>query len=639
LIAPLAGRSIIDQNSPARLVARSVGSRIERPFDAPMSQETTRAPADDGPSRDGGGPGASTVQSPPRTWRGIARQLGPGLIIAGSIVGSGELIMTTRTGAQAGISLLWLIVVGCVIKVFVQIELGRYAVSSGETTLTALNRVPGPRWKLNWIVWFWLAMIVAGFGQLGGIIGGVGQSLAIALPITGDYRAAVALPAEGELKHYLSWKTKLPEERRKAESKSEPERSKELERVNRVERGQKYIAAKLEGANYTGRGTAADQAREKHRQRARQAVADITEAMRLEAAAQTGPLDSTDQKRLEDLRGDIKRILDPYSLDDRLWCAAIAAVTIGLLVRGKYRLVEFSSTLLVVAFTFVTIGNVFALQTHAEFHFTISDLARGFGLPESQGEVNPLVTALATFGIIGVGASELVTYPYWCLEKGYARFTGPRTADESWTARARGWMKVMHCDAFMSMVLYTIATLAFFLTGASVLHRQGLDPEGMRMVSTLMEQYRPVFGDYAAWLFLVGAFAVLYSTLLVATASHSRTLTDCCKVAGLMSRENPLAHRRSVSLWCLSIPLIALAIYGTGADPVTLVTIGGFMQAILLPMLGLAALYFRFKLSDERLRPGRAWDILLVLSCLGMLVAGVWGGIEGVQKLVKLLAS
>ncbi len=37
--------------------------------------------------------------SPPTTLPGILRQLGPGLIIAGAIVGSGELIATTATGA------------------------------------------------------------------------------------------------------------------------------------------------------------------------------------------------------------------------------------------------------------------------------------------------------------------------------------------------------------------------------------------------------------------------------------------------------------------------------------------------------------------------------------------------------------
>ena len=80
------------------------------------------------------------TKMPPRTVLGVLRQLGPGLIIAGSIVGSGELIATTKTGAEAGFWLLWLIIIGCVIKVFIQVEFGRYAISSGTTTCGIMNR-------------------------------------------------------------------------------------------------------------------------------------------------------------------------------------------------------------------------------------------------------------------------------------------------------------------------------------------------------------------------------------------------------------------------------------------------------------------------------------------------------------------
>ena len=48
----------------------------------------------------------------PRTALGIARQLGPGLIITAIIVGSGELIVTPKLGAAHGFDLLWFIVVG-----------------------------------------------------------------------------------------------------------------------------------------------------------------------------------------------------------------------------------------------------------------------------------------------------------------------------------------------------------------------------------------------------------------------------------------------------------------------------------------------------------------------------------------------
>ena len=131
----------------------------------------------------------SGIETPPTTIRGILSRLGPGLIIAGSIVGSGELIATTATGAQAGFTLLWLILIGCVIKVFVQVELGRHSLISGRRTMTAMNDVPGPRFAVrgvgaNWLVCYWILVFLVSIGQLGGIVGGVGQALAISAPLT-----------------------------------------------------------------------------------------------------------------------------------------------------------------------------------------------------------------------------------------------------------------------------------------------------------------------------------------------------------------------------------------------------------------------------------------------------------------------
>ena len=145
------------------------------------------------------------VEAPTRL-RGILRQVGPGLIIAGTVVGSGELIATTKTGAQAGIDLLWLIILACLIKVFVQIEIGRHTITHGETTLSALNRLPGPRLRVNWLIWYWFVMMAANTGGMGAIVGGVGQALALAFPITGDYSRAIQLPSELELKRYIAWK-------------------------------------------------------------------------------------------------------------------------------------------------------------------------------------------------------------------------------------------------------------------------------------------------------------------------------------------------------------------------------------------------------------------------------------------------
>ena len=79
------------------------------------------------------------IQEPPVSLWAALKKIGPGIILAGSIVGSGELLLTTSLGANYGFAFLWLIIFSCIIKVFVQTELGRYAISSGKPTLGAIN--------------------------------------------------------------------------------------------------------------------------------------------------------------------------------------------------------------------------------------------------------------------------------------------------------------------------------------------------------------------------------------------------------------------------------------------------------------------------------------------------------------------
>src|SRR5690606_16407062 len=65
---------------------------------------------------------------------------------------------------------------GCLLKVFVQLELGRYTVLEGRTTLQMLNSMPGPRGFVSWLVWIWLLMFVATFFQVAGMVGGIASA-------------------------------------------------------------------------------------------------------------------------------------------------------------------------------------------------------------------------------------------------------------------------------------------------------------------------------------------------------------------------------------------------------------------------------------------------------------------------------
>ena len=72
-----------------------------------------------------------------------------------------------------------------------------------------------------------------------------------------------------------------------------------------------------------------------------------------------------------------------------------------------------------------------------------------------------------------------------CIPTGASRRAtrGSSGRDEpapEWIARARGWIRVMHFDILCSLVIYTMATVAFYLLGAGVLHRMGVDSGGAR---------------------------------------------------------------------------------------------------------------------------------------------------------------
>ena len=432
------------------------------------------------------------IAEPPRSLLSALSKIGPGLILAASIVGTGELINTTALGAKQGFVLLWLILASCVVKVFVQVEMGRYAITRGKTSLAAIDTLPGPRLGASWLCWVWLVMMLLTNFQVAAMEGLVGE--AAVMVFHGD-----------------------------------------------------------DGA-ITG----------------------------------TGPFASV-----------------------RLWAGITCAAAIALLLSGGYKRLERITTILVALVTLVTV--IGALRVPIAW----SQIAGGlsFQLPSTKDGV---FLAFSAFGITGVGASELFAYPYWCIEKGYARAVGPRDGSEGWATRARGWIKVMQLDAWFSMLVFTLATVGFYLMGAGVLNRQFLagtlsekvDLNGSGMIRTLANMYVAALGAWAKPFFLVGAWAVLFKTLYVATAANSRMMADFLNLSGFWRYKDAAGRERVVKVFCAVFPVFALAIFLIQPKPLRLVMIGGIAQALMLPLIAGATLYLRYRDSDPRVGPNRLSDAL-----------------------------
>jgi Mn2+/Fe2+ NRAMP family transporter len=281
----------------------------------------------------------------------------------------------------------------------------------------------------------------------------------------------------------------------------------------------------------------------------------------------------------------------------------------------------------VAVFTLCTVAAMASLQT-TPYAITWAEIGEGlsFDLPPST------TVAFAAFGVIGVGAAELIYYPYWCQEKGYGRFVGPHDGTPGWTARARGWLRVMEVDAWVACVIYTVATVAFYLLGAAVLHKEGLAVENADMIVTLSAMYQRTFGEWSLWLFLCGAFAVLYSTLFVATAANARLLVDSLSVLRVKRYADDAERARWVKYACVAIPTAFTGVYLIWESPVTLVLIGALSQGLMLPFLAIAAIYLHHRKTERSILPGRATVTALWLAGLAMIAVGAYQFVTEILK-------
>jgi Mn2+/Fe2+ NRAMP family transporter len=125
------------------------------------------------------------IKEPPRGFLNILRNIGPGIVLSGAVIGSGELLVTTRIGAQFGYIFLWGVVLCCLVKYFVQIELGRFCISSNLTSVQAFNRFPigkiGRTTILNLFFFAILVMITPGLAGIFGSCAGLVHSLVPAI--------------------------------------------------------------------------------------------------------------------------------------------------------------------------------------------------------------------------------------------------------------------------------------------------------------------------------------------------------------------------------------------------------------------------------------------------------------------------
>lgn len=66
---------------------------------------------------------------------------GPGAILVGLSIGAGEIIIWPRIAAQYGATMVWAAVLGVFIQMWINLEIGRWTIATGETVYTGYSRI------------------------------------------------------------------------------------------------------------------------------------------------------------------------------------------------------------------------------------------------------------------------------------------------------------------------------------------------------------------------------------------------------------------------------------------------------------------------------------------------------------------
>jgi Mn2+/Fe2+ NRAMP family transporter len=118
----------------------------------------------------------------PLTGLAILAVLGPSIVWASEYIGSGEVILATRSGAIFGTGIVWVIVSGIFLKFWIGMSGARYTVCTGEGMIDMFSRMPGPR---NWAVWIVLvAQFISATIAIGSIATAAGVFLSSLVPIS-----------------------------------------------------------------------------------------------------------------------------------------------------------------------------------------------------------------------------------------------------------------------------------------------------------------------------------------------------------------------------------------------------------------------------------------------------------------------
>ena len=109
----------------------------------------------------GAGRGSAARSEVPSTWRSRLRLIGPGLVVAATGVGAGDMVSSLTAGTEFGTVLIWAIILGAALKFALTEGLGRWYMATRTTVLDGWHSMG---WWATGYFMVYLALVTFFFG-------------------------------------------------------------------------------------------------------------------------------------------------------------------------------------------------------------------------------------------------------------------------------------------------------------------------------------------------------------------------------------------------------------------------------------------------------------------------------------------
>jgi len=228
-------------------------------------------------------------------------------------------------------------------------------------------------------------------------------------------------------------------------------------------------------------------------------------------------------------------------------------------------------------------------------------------IPEVPGD--PIVWTVALIGGLG-GTLTVLCYGYWLREEG-------RTAPED--------LRTCRIDLAASYAITAVFGIAMMIVGSNV-HIEG---EGTALLVGLSDRLGAELGPAGKWLFLIGTFGTVFSSLLGVWQAAPYLFADCWRLLHA-PRGAPVAVDMRAAPYRVFLVVLALVpmigLFSSFREVQKLYTVIG---AYVFPLLALALLLFNGRSAwvGERFRNRP----LTMVALAGVLVFFTWLAVANIE--------